>query len=62
MNCYVCRLVVLVVELHDTAQHAGPVHRLVQERDDPPGPVATPLPCRILHRLQGIYAVCAASQ
>ena len=45
--------VIFVAEFHDEAEHARPVHRLVQERDDTPRPLAASLPCRILQGLQG---------
>lgn len=37
------------------AEYAGQVHRMVPQRDHATGPVATALPARRLHALQGVY-------
>ena len=44
---------VYIHQLHHDTQYTGPIYRLVPEWDHPAGAVAAPLPCRLLHRLQG---------
>ena len=40
-------------QLHNAAQHPRQVHRVVQERDHAPRPLAAALPCWCLFRVQG---------
>ena len=48
-------------QLHHQAQHAGQVHRVVQERDDAVGAVAAALPGGGVHGLQGRHGLSTGS-